>query len=204
MREKLTIDKLKKQLRSQQSIIYFLLLLFLFHFSWKLVIDGDIDSEFMYVFGQNVTPGWVGSVCRGLTAVAGWFIHLFPNTQDLVIDSNRLYFPGGGPGIRIIWGCIGFKQLFIFCGIMIFYRLLPWRRYERNKLWYIPLGCVILTIYNIIRIGSLTMLTNGHPERFESLHDGIFRYIYYTIVFILWVIWEEKFVRNKMPIEHTV
>ncbi|GHT03356.1 hypothetical protein AGMMS49525_08290 [Bacteroidia bacterium] len=192
----LQIDRLKKLLLPYQSIIYFMVLLFFFHFSWKLIIDGDQDSEFMYVLGQNVTPQWFGTVCQWLTNAAAWFIHLFPNTQDLVVNSNHLYYPGGGPGVRIIWGCIGFKQMYIFCGIMIFYRLLPTRRYDRHKLWYIPLGCIVLTIYNVIRIGSISMLTNGHVERFDSLHDGIFRYIYYTIVFILWVVWEECFVKT--------
>jgi exosortase/archaeosortase family protein len=90
----------------------------------------------------------------------------------------------------------------IFCGIMLFYKCFPFVKYQWNKLWYIPLGCIILTLYNIVRIGSTVLLTKGHPERFDSLHDGIFRYVYYGIVFALWVIWEERFAKKNEKINY--
>jgi len=131
-------------------------------------------------------PNWFFTTCRRLTASVSWYIHLFPNTENLVTKDYQLYFPKGGIKIRIVWGCTGIKQMSIFAGIMACYYG-PWQK----KLWYIPMGCVILTLYNIARIGTITMLTNGHPEKFDSLHDGIFRYIYYTIIFLLWLYWEE-------------
>ncbi len=195
-----------KQL-APKGVIYFLLLLFFFHFSWKITIDGDMDSEFIYFLDKNVTPEWFHSVCKWIADTAGWFIRLFPESQNLIIKDTTLYFPDGGITISIIWGCTGIKQMFIFAGIMIFYRCISLKKNHSsysiqfnpywNKLWYIPLGCIILTIYNIIRVSSIVMLTNGYPEKFESLHDGIFRYIYYTIIFLLWVIWEEVFVKKE-------
>jgi exosortase/archaeosortase family protein len=114
-----------------------------------------------------------------------------PGTQDLIREPVLLYFPNGGIRIAIVWGCTGLKQMFIFAGIILFY----WGPFLK-KLWYIPLGCTILTIYNIIRIGLVTLFTRGYPERFDSLHAGRFRYIYYTIVFLLWVYWEEVIVKK--------
>ncbi len=196
-----------------RGVIYFLLLLFFFHFSWKFAIDGDDDSKYMYVFGENMTPEWFFIACEWLTQAAAWFVGLFPNTDSLVTTKDTLYFPDGGIIIRIIWGCTGIKQMFIFCGIMIFYKMFFFRRqksygrkkgkwqiifpkYTLNKLWYIPMGCIVLTLYNIIRIGSISLLTRGHAERFDDLHNGIFRYIYYGIIFLLWVIWEERYARR--------
>jgi exosortase/archaeosortase family protein len=181
-------------LKPYKGILLFLFLLFLFHFSWKIAIDGDREGSYMYFFGKDVTPEWFHTTCRWLTAAAAWLIHLFPNTQDLVEEDTMLYFPNGGIRIAIVWGCTGIKQMFIFSGIMLFYRG-PFLK----KLWYIPMGWVILTIYNVIRIGATVIFTNGHGERFESLHDGILRYIYYTIVFLLWIVWEE-FIVNKNKI----
>jgi exosortase/archaeosortase family protein len=186
-----------KQLSPYKSTIYFLALLFFFHFTWKLTIDGDMEGTEMYLLGKDVTPEWFNTACRWLTAASSWFIHLFPDTQNLVTLDTMMYFPNGGNRISIIWGCTGIKQMSIFVGIMIFYRCYPFQKYQWHKLWYIPMGCILLTIYNVIRCGSIVMLTNGHPEKFESLHDGIFRYIYYTIIFILWVVWEEFFVRRS-------
>ncbi|MCL1939009.1 MAG: exosortase/archaeosortase family protein [Candidatus Azobacteroides sp.] len=179
-----------------KGVIYFLGLLFFFHVSWKLTIEGDRDSEYMYFLGKNVTPAWFHTACFYLTQATAWFILLLPKTQSLIVDDTTLFFPNGGIHIFIIWGCIGIKQLFIFCGIMTFYRLTLKGKFQWNKLWYIPLGCIVLTIYNIIRIGLIVVLTNGHSERFDSLHDGIFRYIYYLIIFIFWVVWEEVYVKR--------
>jgi exosortase/archaeosortase family protein len=176
-----------------KGILFFLFLLFFFHFSWKIAIDGDMDSENIYLFGKDITPWWFAASCRGLTQMVAWVIHLFPNTQDLVVQGVQLRFPTpGNSWIRIIWGCLGFKQMSIYAGIILLY----WGPLLK-KLWYIPMGCIILTAYNVVRIAVTVWLTNGHPERFDSLHDGILRYIYYTIVFLLWVVWEEFIVKKN-------
>ena len=194
-----------------KSIFYFLFLLFFFHFSWKIAIGGDIEDNFMLFFGKDVTPAWFYTAQLWLTKAVAWFVHLLPNTDDLITNDTRLYFPEENIRISIVWGCTGIKQMAIFAGIMIFYRcftlikktgnttysvkFLPYW----NKLWYIPLGCVILTLYNIIRIGLIVLFTREHPEQFDFYHDGIFRFIYYGIIFLIWVIWEEVYVikRNK-------
>ncbi|MDR2057965.1 MAG: exosortase/archaeosortase family protein [Dysgonamonadaceae bacterium] len=195
-------DKFKKIilfLEPYKGPLLFLFLLFLFWGLWKITISGDLfDKNFdyypehpigiMYFWGRDITPEWLYTACRWLTESVSWFIHLFPNTENLVTEDYFLYFPGETSNF-IIWGCTGIKQMTIFSCIMLCY-LGPWKK----KLWYIPMGCVILTLYNITRIGLIIMLTSGHAneqDRFDSLHDGIFRYIYYTIIFLLWLCWEE-------------
>jgi len=189
-------EKLKRiilLLKPYKGIIFFLFLLFLFHFSWKIAIDGDIDSTNIYLFGKDITPSWFYTSCRALTQTTAYFIHLFPNTQDLMVGETQLKFPTeGNSWIHIIWGCLGFKQMLIYGGIILFY----WGPFLK-KLWYIPMGWFILTVYNVIRIATTVWLTNGAPERFEGLHNGILRYIYYTIVFILWVVWAEFIDKNR-------
>jgi exosortase/archaeosortase family protein len=190
------IKKITAALEPYKGIIYFLFLLFFFHFSWKIAIDGDRDSEFIYLFGKDITPGWFHSACLLLTRAAARFVHLFPGTDDFVTDGCYLFFPGGIK-INIIWGCTGIKQMFIFSGIMVCY-FGSWLK----KLWYIPAGCILLTIYNVIRIGSICLLTHDHPEKFDSLHNGIFRYIYYTIIFLFWLYWEEKMTKKHKKHEN--
>jgi exosortase/archaeosortase family protein len=147
----------------------------------------------MWFLGKDVTPSWFVASNRGMVQIVAWFIHLFPNTQDLLMDSNQLKFnTKGNIWIRIVWGCLGFKQMLIYAGIILLY----WGPLLK-KLWYIPLGCFILTVYNVIRISITVWLTDGNPVRFDSLHDGILRYVYYTILFFLWVIWEHFIVKGK-------
>ena len=187
------INSLMQFLKPFKGIIFFLFLLFFFHFSWKIAIEGDMEGDYIFLFGKDITPSWFATSCRALAQTAAWFIQLFPNTQDLLLDGNKLKFPTeGNSWIRIIWGCLGFKQMLIYSGIILFY----WGPLLK-KIWYIPLGWVILTAYNVIRISTTVWLTDGNPDRFESLHNGILRYIYYTIVFLLWVFWAELIVKNN-------
>jgi exosortase/archaeosortase family protein len=188
------MDKIKQIIlyfKPYKGILYFLFLLFFFHFSWKIAIDGDMGENILYFFGKDITPAWFHSACVWMTLAVEWFIRLLPGMQDLVRGATVLYFPDGGITISIVWGCLGFKQMFIYSCIILFYPG-PFLK----KLAYIPLSCVILTAYNIIRVGLITVYTRGYPERFDSLHDGIFRYIYYTVVFLLWVYWEEVIVKK--------
>jgi len=190
MKEK--INRFIDIIRPFKGLLFFVFLLFLFHFIWKISIDGYMDSNYIYFFGKDITPSWFTPACRLLARTIAWFIQLFPNTQDLLFENDMMKFPTEGNNwIRIIWGCLGFKQMLIFSGVILFY----WGPFLK-KLWYIPLGWCILTAYNVIRVAIIVWQTDGHPERFDSLHNGILRYVYYTIVFLLWVVWEEVFRRD--------
>ncbi|MDR1372642.1 MAG: exosortase/archaeosortase family protein [Dysgonamonadaceae bacterium] len=140
----------------------------------------------MYFLGKDVTPAWFHTAQEGLTTITAWFVRLLPSCRDLIQDSIVLYFPDPRITIKIVWGCLGVKQMSIFACVMLFYPG-PFLK----KLWYIPMGCVILTAYNVVRIGVSVIMTRNNPELFDSLHDGVLRYIYYTILFILWAVWAE-------------
>jgi len=188
-----TLNRLKVFFKPYQGILFFMFLLFLFHFLWKIAIDGDIYDENIYFFGRDITPSWFTPACHLFTQTVACFIRLFPNTQDLLVEYDRLKFATeGNIWIRLIWGCLGFKQMLIYSGVILCY----WGPLLK-KLWYIPLGCFILSVYNVIRVAVTVWLTNGAPERFDSLHDGILRIIYYTIVFALWVVWENFIIKRN-------
>ena len=175
------------------GVIYFVALLLFTHFLWKFVVDGDLHGQQIAILGKDLTEQF--HFLSAFTAKAvHWFVHLFPNTGDFMIEDTRLFFLNENFPIHLIWGCTGVKQLYIFIVIIAFYRG-PWKK----KLWYIPVGCVVLWIYNIVRIASISYLTIGHHERFDFLHEGLFRYIFYGLIFLLWVIWEEKFVKHTTP-----
>ncbi|MDR1562543.1 MAG: exosortase/archaeosortase family protein [Dysgonamonadaceae bacterium] len=190
-----------------KGVFLFLALLFIFHYFWKITVDNDGSEtggwiarfkcfagfavsdpghDRMYFLGCDVTPDCFKTLERWLVAATGWFVRIFPTHRDIIIDGACMYFPERQYSISIVWGCLGVKQLFIFAGIMLFYYG-PFLK----KLWYIPLGCVVLTVYNVIRIGLIVILTRDSGEFFEALHDGVFRYLYYVILFIIWVVWVE-------------
>jgi len=210
----MNIQKLRKILTPYIGILSFFFLLLFFWALWESLVDGQLAfirfpwiiesekmrDEYLFFLGKNVTPDWLRSLCVWFTDAAAWFIRLFPHQNDLLVeDGVYLGYPVNLPWrIVIVVACTGVKQVSIFVLIMLFYRCWSRKKYQWHKIWYIPMGALVLTIYNIIRIASTVMLTKGHIDRFDSLHDGIFRYIYYIILFLLWVLWEERFaLRNE-------
>jgi exosortase/archaeosortase family protein len=200
---------LRRVMAPYRGIVLFVGLLFLFHYFWKLTVSNDGSEtpecivwlrdllgmrvaecvgDRMCFLGVDVTPEWFGALERWMAECAAWFVRLFPGYGDVALDGTRLYFPENGYSVSIVWGCLGFKQLFIFTGIMCFYTG-PFVR----KLWYVPAGCVALTVYNVVRIGAIVILTRGSNVDFDLLHDGVFRYVYYVLLFVIWVVWAEFF-----------
>lgn len=37
-----------------------------------------------------------------------------------------------------------------------------------------------------------------NPESFDFLHEGLYKYMFYGIIFLMWVLWEEKFVNLRV------
>jgi exosortase/archaeosortase family protein len=92
-----------------------------------------------------------------------------------------------GNSVQIIWACTGIKQAYIFFCIIAFYRG-PWLK----KLWYIPLGLFVVYVFNIFRISFIVGVVGKHPDWFHFLHIYAFKYAFYLIIFLMWVLWEEK------------
>lgn len=173
-------------LKPYKGILYFLTALFATHFFWKLVVDGDLNGQQIAIFGTDLTSLFY-RLSQWTAYQIYWFSCLFPGTGELYLFDTKLYFWNARITLNIIWGCTGVKQAYVFATTMLFYSG-PWKK----KLWYIPTGIIILWAYNIARVSSILFLTRHHPERFDSLHEGVFRYVYYGLIFLLWVYWEEK------------
>ncbi len=183
------ISDLTQSLKPYAGIIYFVVMLLGTHFLWKWVVDGDLNSQHIAIFGKNCTEQFY-HLSQFTARLVYWFSSIFPGTDDLYLYDTHIYFYNNN-GVNIIWGCTGVKQLYIYLTIMILYPG-PWKK----KLWYLPLTAFILFCYNIFRISAILFLIQDHIERFEFLHEGVFRYLYYIIIFLLWVYWEE-IIRKK-------
>ena len=95
--------------------------------------------------------------------------------------------PNGKSGC-IAWSCTGIKQMFIFLVIMLCAQG-KWR----NKLWFIPLGLALCYAINILRTTSLILIIKSHYNLFPLMHLYILKYLFYILMFLIWVAWEEKF-----------
>lgn len=180
--------KFPAKLAAFKGVFYFFVILFVSHFFWKFTMLGDESDAIVTFFGMDLSAifNWmsahVAKVSHAWLSFLGYEVKLEPN--NIITYAN-------GVAVKIVWACSGFKQAYIFTVIIAFYYG-PWLK----KLWYIPAGLVIVYLYNIFRIVAIIALIENNPKNFALLHEGVFKYIYYGVIFLMWVLWEEK-IRKK-------
>ena len=118
------------------------------------------------------------------------FFSLFAIATDVAYESDHviLYLTGGNNrGIWIGDECNGFKLFSIFT---IFIIAFPgnWKK----KLWYIPLGIIIIHFANVIRVMGLVLINNYYPRFLDFNHLYTFTIFVYSIIFLLWYVWAKK------------
>ena len=89
---------------------------------------------------------------------------------------------------RIIEGCNALSVIVLFVSFVIAFTG-KWKQ----TLVFILLGSILIHILNIARIALLCMALYSFPEYEHLLHGVVFPLIIYGIVFLLWVIWVNKF-----------
>jgi len=182
---------LKKYILQNQDIIRFVICVIACHFFWKITIThNEIDlSKFdIYWFGTDISTPFI-AMTQHIAITIHWLFSLFePNTT---LENTRIIFQNG-LSMNIVWACSGLKQMFIFSAIIICARGI-WK----HKLWFIPLGLFACHIYNILRITFLGWIVEYHFSLFDFFHEYITKYIFYGIIFLLWLWWNESFNKEK-------
>lgn len=208
------INKYIQRLKPFKDIIWFLCLFLIFEFIWKLCVHMGEDERILLILGKDLTRFTEG-ICLWTAESVYWILHDMLGYSDFFINGTIIQFKNSIP-IEIVWGCTGLKQVFMFAFIIAFYY-----GPTRKKLWYIPLSLIILIIVNILRLTIIFLIIrNPFPEWFITInewynnrtwtntkenyilfykdwfnvfHRDIFTWLYYDgIIFILWLIWEEK------------
>lgn len=89
---------------------------------------------------------------------------------------------------RIIEGCNAMSVIILFVAFIVAFsgKLKP-------TLLYVFGGSIFIYILNVLRIALLCVLLYRFPEQEHFLHGVLFPLFIYSVVFILWVIWVNKF-----------
>lgn len=182
---------LKKYILQNQDIIRFVICIVACHLFWKITINyNELDlSKFdIYWLGIDISAPF--KVLTQHVAIAvHWFLSLFEPTT--IIENTRIIFQNER-SMNIVWACSGLKQMFIFSSVIVCAKG-NWR----HKFWFIPLGLFICHIYNILRIAFLGWIVEYHFEQFDLYHEYITKYLFYGIIFLLWLWWNENFNKDK-------
>lgn len=89
---------------------------------------------------------------------------------------------------RIIEGCNAVSVMILFMAFVVAFSG-KWK----HTILFILGGCVLIHILNVVRIAFLCSAIYHFPKQEHILHGVIFPLFIYSVVFILWVIWVNKF-----------
>ncbi|SHF99953.1 exosortase family protein XrtF [Flavobacterium fluvii] len=89
---------------------------------------------------------------------------------------------------RIIEGCNGLSVIILFISFVI-----AFSGKKRETILFIIGGSLLIHVLNVFRIALLSILLYYFPTREHILHGVFFPLFIYGAVFLLWIIWVNKF-----------
>jgi exosortase family protein XrtF len=98
------------------------------------------------------------------------------------------FFYNGKYVSRIIEGCNALSVIILFISFVI-----AFSGKLKNTIYFIISGSIIIHVLNITRISLLMVAFYNFPEANFILHDILFPLVIYGAVFILWIIWVNKY-----------
>jgi exosortase/archaeosortase family protein len=182
----------KRLLRLQpfQGVIVFVVVMFTANWFWKFFVHDGIYDPIVTLWGINITAPFL-SAQHEIVRVAGLVFELF--NIPFALSHGSVFVFDNHQSTEIAWGCTGLKQAFIFTCIILFSRGL-WK----NKWWYILVGLAVVHATNVLRISIVGAVLNYNPDSFDLVHTYFFKYVFYFIIFLMWVLWEEVFCNKRV------
>lgn len=178
----------KNKLNALRDVVIFALITLTIHYSYRFWARKDYPPipAIMHVAHDRASD----VVFRQST----WFIgNVLPIPIIKDEEGRTMRFENGG-FIGINESCSGLKPILQF--VLLFLLLPgPWKK----KLWFIPMGIVILHFTNLFRIIGLAVITVSAPDYWQFSHDYLFRPFFYVVIFLLWVWWVEKLAKPRLP-----
>ena len=181
-----------KRYQSLFDVGLFFVLIFSFHLLynfWNYTLDywpvkGTVDKLF----------AWASAL---LFDQSTWTLdHIF--RMDFFTKDQSIFFlnnEGNYSSVTVAPECTSLKQWMHWLFLMLLFPG-PWK----HKAWYIPLGLVIVEFTNVVRVVGIALFLRPFPHDFALAHDVIFKIVFYVVIFLMWMLWVEKFLHKKCKV----
>lgn len=177
-------------MRKNKNVILFLVKFFVTYFLLVTVYNGYLKKtqQKQPTFKTAPITALVASQTVSLLDFFGYNAVAEQHEEELsvkLILNNRFT-------ARVIEGCNSISMIILFVAFII-----AFTGSLKATVVFSVLGSVFIYIINIIRIAILTVLIYKYPQQQDLLHSIVFPAIIYGAVFMLWVLWVEKFSNYK-------
>jgi exosortase family protein XrtF len=164
----------------QNKIAVFFISASLLYLSWFLLYELVIKPHTL--FDEKV----ISNIIFFSSRVLSFFNHnVYLSNTD--IDMQMVGIDGAHP-VWIGGPCNAVTLMALFS---IFIIVFPGS--IKNKLWFVPLGILVIHILNIFRVSALAAIAFYAPEYLGFNHTYTFTIIMYSFIFWFWIIWVNRF-----------
>jgi len=151
------------------------------YLSWTIFYELWLhpNREFELLVVSNIS--WI---VNGILELLGFSLIV----PEVLYEYEKTVGIDGTHGLYVADSCSGVSLMALFSGFIIAYpgKLL-------NKLIFIPIGIVTIHLINILRIVGLCLIVKYYPDSFEFNHHYTFTLVVYAYIFLLWIIWTNKY-----------
>jgi exosortase/archaeosortase family protein len=166
--------------RAFREVFWFGVITLAIHYSYRFWAH-DLHYQPIAAFMSDMQQFLTGVVYHQ----TAWVVkHILCLPVDLY--GFTIYFESGS-WITVNKSCAGDKQILQFALLILIYPGV-WK----HKLWYIPLGMVIIHFTNILRIALLAVVSAYRPEYWDVAHNVVLRGMFYVVILVLWIVWMER------------
>ncbi len=141
--------------------------------------------EYVIKKHTHIDQQFIRFIINSCVTILGFFGYKTFESKE--VDDYQVFGIDGSNGVWIGGACNGLTLLFLFSVFIIAYPGVI-----KQKLWFIPLGILIVHFSNLFRIMSLALIALHYPSYLAFNHTYTFTFIVYSIVFGLWMLWVNK------------
>jgi exosortase family protein XrtF len=175
---------LKKYFIHYKPFLFFLTTFFLTY-----IILTFLYQEYLNSFGANNLDTITRMVGKNTKQVLQLFDH-GATVEESKSEAYIKLFYNQKYMARIIEGCNAISVIILFVSFVV-----AFSGKFKLTLLFIFGGSLFIYALNVIRIGLLCVLMFKFPNQRQLLHGVLFPLFIYGVVFVLWLIWVNKFSR---------
>lgn len=165
-------------------IVTFLSVYAILTLAYNFYLNASDGSKFYPDYMTNLVARQTDALIGGLGYKAQIMPH--PNEPSMKIIINGKFVA------RVVEGCNAISIIILFVAFVLAFSG-TWKM----TLFYCFAGSIIVYTFNLVRIVILSVGLYHYPWRQELMHTVIFPMLIYGIVFLLWMVWVNRFSQNR-------
>ena len=150
---------------------------------YHLYLSFSDGSKFYPDYMTNLVARQTNTLLNSMGYDANVLPH--PNEPSMKMIINGKFV------VRIIEGCNAVSIIILFLSFIV-----AFAGKFKVTLFYCFVGTIIIYIFNLIRIVILSIGLYHYPSQEDILHDIIFPMLIYGTVFLLWMVWVNRFSKS--------